>query len=110
MTPSMSSPMSSLNSFEDAEIKEMGVLNNKELMVFDGKFWRIIGGSHFSPLVYQKVVDYLFDCWGGSNASIEIDLDDILKNEEEFFKERFISQVLNINSCIIRNEELLQNC
>lgn len=101
--------MAILNEFEDAEIKEMGVLDNNELMVFDGKFWRIIGGRRFSVKTHNKLVEYLLDFWGGSNASLEVDLRQILHEEDEFFRERFIQQALNINSSIRHNEQLLQD-
>lgn len=97
-----------LNPYEDAEIKEMGILKNNELMVFDGKFWRILGGSRFSPEVRNKLVNYLFDFWGGSNSALETDLDSILLEESEFFRDRFIDQALSINSAIIHNAQLLE--
>lgn len=100
----------SLNQYEDAEIKEMGVLKNNELMVFDGKFWRILGGSRFSPDIRNQLINYLFDFWGGSNTTLSVDLEDILEDEDTFFKTKFIEQALSINSAIKHNEQLLLDC
>jgi hypothetical protein len=74
----------------------------KDLFVFDGKKWILVGGQYLDPQVRAKIYAYLDDGWEYSNV-MRYDLLNYL-DLSKFFDKMFYNRILDLADKIMPQE------